>query len=161
MFYCYTVSSSHSNEGVRRVSDYVGNLQSPWMTPHRSKHPTELKDSDPLVAGSDPLMADSEPLVASSVRVFCAKNSQREGRSLPREGRGHFSQWDVGISVVFSTETTGSLRNPETRRGAAYPFLCSSINYLNHYNLKKNWKKYLAWCWSIRYLIPIWYLFKF
>ena len=28
-----------------------------------------------------------------------AQNSQREGRSLPREGRGPLFQWDVGISV--------------------------------------------------------------
>ena len=61
-------------------------------------------------------MADSEPLVASSMRVFCVRNSQREGRSRPREGRDHLFQWDVGISVGFSAETTGSLRNPETRR---------------------------------------------
>ena len=57
----------------------------------------------------DPLGADSESLDASSVRVFCVRNSQREGRSLPREGRDHLFQWDVGISVGFSTGTTGSL----------------------------------------------------
>ena len=46
-----------------------------------------------------------------------AQNSQREGRSLPRQGRDHLFQWNVGISVGFFTETTGNLRNPETRRG--------------------------------------------
>ena len=56
----------------------------------------------------------------SSVRGFCARNSQREGRSLPRLGRDHLFQWDVGISVGFSTGTTGSLRNPETRRTPSY-----------------------------------------
>ena len=81
---------------------------------------------------------DPDPLVASSVRVFCAHNSQREGRSLPWEGRDHLFLWDVGISVGFSTETTGSLRNPETRRTpscivcsitASGPriFLCSAV----------------------------------
>ena len=55
--------------------------------------------------------------------MFCTLNSQREGRSLPRQGRDHLFQWNVGISVGFSTETTGSLRNPETRRGAAYPVI--------------------------------------
>ena len=56
----------------------------------------------------------------SSVRVFCAQNLQRQGRSLPREGRGSLFQWDLGISVGFFTETTGSLRNPKTRRTPSY-----------------------------------------
>ena len=64
--------------------------------------------------------AGSRDYFASSVRVFCARNSQREGRSLPRQGRNHLSQWDVGISVGFFTETAGSLRNPETRRTPSY-----------------------------------------
>ena len=55
-----------------------------------------------------------------SVRVFCARNSQQEGRSLPRQGRDHLFQWRMGISVGFFTETTGSLRNPETRRTPSY-----------------------------------------
>ena len=54
------------------------------------------------------------------VRVFWARNSQREGRSLPREGRGPLFQKAIGISVGFSTETTGSLRNPEKRRTQSY-----------------------------------------
>ena len=58
--------------------------------------------------------------VASSVRVFCARNSQQEGRSLPRKGRDHLFQWGVGISVGFSKETSGSLRNTETRRTPSY-----------------------------------------
>ena len=86
--------------------DYVGNLQSPWWTLHVFTHPTEKQDSDPLVA-------DPDPLVASSVRVFCAKDSQREGRS-------PVFQWDVLIVVGSSTETAGSLRNPETRRTPTY-----------------------------------------
>ena len=68
----------------------------------------------------DPVVADSDPLVASSVRVFCARNSQRESRSLPRQGRDHLFQWDGGISAGFFTETTSSLRNPETRRTPSY-----------------------------------------
>ena len=40
-----------------------------------------------------------------------AQNSQREGRSLPRQGRDHLFQWDVGISVGFLSETTGPLQN--------------------------------------------------
>ena len=58
-------------------------------------------------------MADSDPLVASSVRVFCARNSQREGRD-------HLIQCRMGISAGFFRETTGSLRNPETRRTPSY-----------------------------------------
>ena len=46
-----------------------------------------------------------------------AQNSQREGR-------GPLFQWAVGISVWFSTETTGSLRNPETRRTPSYTLVC-------------------------------------
>ena len=61
-------------------------------------------------------MEDSDPLAASSVRVFCARNSKLKGRSLPLEGRVPLFQWDVGISVGFSTEFTCSLRNPGTRR---------------------------------------------
>ena len=60
---------------------------------------------------------DSDPLFASSVRVFCALNSQRAGRSLPGQGRDHLFQWVMGISVGFFTETTG---NPETRRNPSY-----------------------------------------
>ena len=48
---------------------------------------------------------------------FCARNSQR---SLPRQGRDHLFQWDVWISVGFFTETTGSLRNPETLRNPSH-----------------------------------------
>ena len=55
-----------------------------------------------------------DPLVASSV------HGTRNGRSLPRQGRDHLSQWGMGISVVFFTETTGSLRNPETRCTPSY-----------------------------------------
>ena len=47
------------------------------------------------------------------MHITPAKNLQREGRSLPREGRGPLFQWDVGISVGFFTKTTGSLRNPD------------------------------------------------
>ena len=47
-----------------------------------------------------------------SVRVFYARNSQRDGRSLPRQGRDHLSQWDVGVSVGFFAENTGSLLIP-------------------------------------------------
>ena len=67
-------------------------------------------------------------LVASSVRVFCALNSQREGKSLPQHGRGHLFQWDVGISVWFSTETTGSLRYPETWHTLSYHSIFTSLN---------------------------------
>ena len=57
----------------------------------------------------------------NTVRVFCARSSQREGRSLSRhEGRDHFSQWGKGISVGFFTETTSFLRNPGVRRSPSY-----------------------------------------
>ena len=58
------------------------------------------------------------------------QNSQREGRSLPRQGRGPLFQWDVGISVGFFTETTGSLRNPETRRNPSYTYMKEYIGLL-------------------------------
>ena len=84
--------------------------------------PTEKDDPDPVVA-------DSDPLVASSVRVFCARNSQWEGRSLPRQGRDYLSQLDVGICVGFSTETTGSKRNPKTwRTPPSYVYKSSSAD---------------------------------
>ena len=41
-----------------------------------------------------------------------------DGQSLPRQCQDHLFQGDVGISVGFFTETTGSLCNPETRRRA-------------------------------------------
>ena len=75
--------------------------------------PTEKDDPDPVVA-------DSDPLVASFVHRPPAQNSQREGRSLPRQGQDHLSQSDVGISAGFFTETTGCLRNTETRRTPSY-----------------------------------------
>ena len=53
-----------------------------------------------------------------------AQNLQREGWSLPRHGRDHPFQWDVGIIVGFFTETTGSLSNPETRRTPSYMAVC-------------------------------------
>ena len=59
-----------------------------------------------------------------SVHRTPAQNSQREGRTLPREGRGPLFQWDVGISVGFTTETTGSLRNYKTRRTPSYVLSC-------------------------------------
>ena len=94
--------------GYAGSRDYVGNLQSPWRTPHRSTHPTEKQDSDPLVA-------DSDLRVASSVHRTPAQNSQREGRS-------PVFQWDVWISVGSSTEIAG-FRDP------AYPVMCTSILY--------------------------------
>ena len=104
--------------------DYVDNLYSPWRTLHRSPSPTEKDDPDPVVA-------DSDPLVASSVRVFCARNLQLEGRSLPRQGRDHLFQLDVGISVGFFTETTGSLRNPETRPNPSYVYDNLKLSFYN------------------------------
>ena len=95
--------------GYAGSRDYVGNLKSSWRTPHWSQNPPEKDDPAPLVG-------DFDPLVASSVWLFCAWHSQREGRSLPGQVRDHIFQWDVGISVGFSTGTTGSLRNPESRR---------------------------------------------
>ena len=54
--------------GYAGSRDYVRNLQFPWRTPHRSTHPTEKQESDPLVADSDPPpVADSDPLIVSSV----------------------------------------------------------------------------------------------
>ena len=83
------------------VKEQIVSVKNPTLIP------TSHWKDDP-----DPVVADSEPLVASSMRVFCARNSQREVRSRPREGREHLFQWDVGISVGFSTGTTGSLRYP-------------------------------------------------
>ena len=57
-------------------------------------------------------MADSDPLVASSVFRTPAQNWQREGRSVPRQGRDHIFQWGMVIGVGFFTETTSFLRNP-------------------------------------------------
>ena len=54
------------------------------------------------------------------MRAFCARNSQKEGRSLLRQSRDHIFQWDVGVSMGLFTESTGSLRNPETRRIPSY-----------------------------------------
>ena len=88
--------------GYAGSQDYEGTSQSPQKTPHQSTYPTEKQDSVPLVA-------DSYPFVANSVWVFCAQNSQREGRSL-------VFQWDVWIGVGSSAETARSLRNPETQR---------------------------------------------
>ena len=64
-----------------------------------------------------------------------------------REGRGPLFQWNVGISVGFSTETTGPLRNPETRRTPSYTRtrkLELNINkfYLVHAGSKHKTKKY-------------------
>ena len=92
--------------GYAGSRDYVGNQQSPWRTPHRTRHPTKKHDSDPLVEASD-------PLVASSVHT---RKELATGRSLQREGRSQVFQWDVWFGVGSSTETAGSLRNPETRR---------------------------------------------
>ena len=99
--------------GYAGSRDYVENLFYPWRTPHWSQHPTGKDDPDPAVA-------DSVPLVGSSVYRKPAQDSQQEGRSLPRQDRDHIFQWDVGISVGVFTETTGSLRNPETRRTPPY-----------------------------------------
>ena len=60
--------------------------------------------------------SDSDPLAASSVRL-CAQNSQREGRS-------PVFKWDVWIDVGSTTQTAGSLRNPETRRTPSYICTC-------------------------------------
>ena len=98
-------------DGVHRVS---GLRREPVCSVREAPHTDPnipLKKDNP-----DPVVADSDPLVASPVRVFCARNSQREGWSLPRQGRDHLFQWDVGISAGLCTETTGSLRNLETRR---------------------------------------------
>ena len=38
---------------------------------------------------------------------------------------------DVGISVGFFTETTGSLHNPKTRRTASYVHICISFYMYN------------------------------
>ena len=78
-------------------------------------------------------MADADPLVASSVHRTPAQISKREGRSLSRQGRDHLFQWDVGISVGFFIEITGSLRNPETRRTQSYVLtLIEYAVYIEH-----------------------------
>ena len=65
-------------------------------------------------------MTDYAGPVASSVHRTTAQNSQREGRSLPRQGRDNFSQWGMGIRVGFFTETTSFLRYPGVRGSPSY-----------------------------------------
>ena len=62
--------------------------------------------------------------------MFCTRNSQREGRSLPKEVQGLLFQCNVGISVGFSTETTGSLCNLESRRTPSY--VSTILQHINH-----------------------------
>ena len=56
--------------------------------------PTERNDPDPVMTDSD----------------------LREGLSLSQQGQDNFSQWGMGISVGFFTETTSFLRNPMVER---------------------------------------------
>ena len=98
---CITLYSVHVS-GYVGTRDYVGSLQFSWKTQHRSTHPTEKQDSDPLVA--------------SSVHRTPAQNSQREGLNLQREDRSPIFQWDVWIGLGPPAVTAGSLRKPETRR---------------------------------------------
>ena len=52
----------------------------------------------------------------------------RGSESLPRQGRDHLFQWDVGVG--FFTEITGSLRNPEARRTpSCLPDITLELNY--------------------------------
>ena len=71
---------------------------------------------DPLIDPNIPL----EKMIPTLSWQTPTRNSQREGLSLPRQGWDHLSQWDVGISFGFFTETTGSLHNPETRCTPSY-----------------------------------------
>ena len=48
LFSCRTYSLHMT--GYTGSRDYVGNLWSPWRTPHWSQHPTEKYDPDPVVA---------------------------------------------------------------------------------------------------------------
>ena len=77
---------------------------------------------EPVVAVKNPSLIPTRSWQTPtlSLRRTHAQNSQREGRSLPRQGRDNLFQRDVGISVGFFVETTGSLRNPETRHTPIY-----------------------------------------
>ena len=133
--------------GYAGLRDYVENLKSPCRTPHWSPHPTQKDDPDPVVA-------DSDPIVANSVH----RTPAREGWSLPRQGRDHLLQWDVEISVGFFTETTGSIRNPETRRTPSIILIyvtCIRLkNWLDqtNHNLQSNINKnqyYYKWALAV------------
>ena len=79
---------SCDGDGVRRVSglrrEPVVSVKNPTLIP------TSHWKDDP-----NPVVADSDPLVASSMRVFCARNSQWEGRSLPWHAVGCRDQCGV------------------------------------------------------------------
>ena len=117
--------------GYAGTRDYVGNMQSPWRTQHRSTHPTEKQDSNPLVT--------------RSVHRTPAQKSQRKGRSLQREGRSLVFQWDVWIGEGSSTETAVSLRNPESRRTPSYINLSYAI------------RSDERWPFSFQYVFVSWY----
>ena len=85
--------------------------------------PTSPEKEDP-----DPLVKDSDPLVARSVRVRVLW-TELATRGSSTTGRGPLFQWDVGISVWFSTETTDSIRNPETRRTPSYMYVTHLLMY--------------------------------
>ena len=95
----------------------------------------EKPHTDPNIPLGKMILSLSWQTPTLSFRVFCARNSQQEGRSLPRQGGDHLTQWDVGISVGFFTDTTGSLRNPETRRTPSYD---SPDNEYTKYTHKSN-----------------------
>ena len=63
------------------------------------------------------------------VKVYETNNLQRESRSLPREGRDPLFSGMWGSVWGFSTETTGSLRNPETWRTPSYQETKNHIIY--------------------------------
>ena len=108
-------------DGVRRVS---GLRRLPVVS---VKNPTLIPTSH-RKGWSRPCRGRLRPSRCDSVHRTLAQNSQREGRSLPRQGRYHLFRLDVGISVGFYTETTGSLRNPKTRRTPPYLSTCKMIN---------------------------------
>ena len=96
-----------------------------------------------------------------SVRVFCAWNSQREGRSLPRQGRDHLFLGGMGISVGFFTETKSFLLNPGVRRSPSYDSYFKAIfHFLNEVANLSRMKDFEICQFSVELLHKIWKIFK-
>ena len=95
--------------GVRRVSGLLQGTFSHIEEPHADPH-ISLKKRTPTLSWKTPTL---------SLRVSCTELATK-GSESATTGSGPLFQWDVGISVGFSTETTGFLPNPWTRRTPSY-----------------------------------------
>ena len=96
--------SMNTNDGLRRTP---GLRREPVVS---VKNPTLIPTSH-WKWWSRPCRGTLQSSRYDFVRLFRARNSQLEGRSLPRQGRDHLSQWDVWVSVGFFTETTQDMSN--------------------------------------------------